>query len=172
MVNGTKELRVIKASVLGVDAFWAGIDNGDHVLINILSFSKGIGVALAGMARLSKKFEIACKPEMKIWPECESDMSQTTGELVHTVKVVFRECIMSKRFRSLEEMKQPCHYTVEMKRTGQEKIKTILETNIDEEGGDIIKDRDRKIIQNVVDGLKKKGVHSLSGQKLKIIFFR
>ena len=149
MVNGTKELRVIKASFLGVDAFWAGIDN-------ILSFSKGIGVALAGMARLSRKFELACKPEMKVWPECESDMSQTTGELVHTVKVVFRECIMSKRFRSLEEMKQPCHYTVEMKRTGQEKIKTILETNIDEEGGDIVKDRDRKIIQNVVDGLKRK----------------
>ena len=116
-------------------------------------------MALAGMARLSRKFELACRPDMKLWPVCQSNRSRSTGELVHTVKIVFRECIMSKRFRSLAEMKQPCHYTVEVKRTGQERIKTILATNTDEEGGDREhRDRDRRIIQNIVDGLKEKGI--------------
>ena len=128
-------------------------------------------MALAGMARLSRKFELACRPDMKLWPVCQSNRSQSTGELVHTVKIVFRECIMSKRFRSLEEMKQPCHYTVEVKRTGQERIKTILATNTDEEGGDLIKDRDRRVIQNIVDGLKEKGIKKEGLNLKKKCFF-
>ena len=90
---------------------------------------------------MNMTFERACKPDMPVWPVCRQLEDSPQAEPVYQVEIVFRESAMSRRFRSLRDIDQPCHYLVEIKRCGKEKLKTIMATEADAVHGDQIRRR-------------------------------
>ena len=63
-----KVLRSLKIAMLKDQYF--EVEQGDHMLLNLLSQTHGIGAVICILAKLNKKMEKNCKPSFISWPNC------------------------------------------------------------------------------------------------------
>ena len=154
MYFGIPVFRTLKVSILG-DKFFT-VEQGDHLMLNLLFVSKGLPAALAVLSRINHKFERACTPDMKTWPTCCQLEEQAHTESVFKVEVVFNETKIARRFRQLKDVNQPCHYLVEIKNSGEGKVRSTISTDNDKTDGDQVDDFGKNFMKGEMAALEGK----------------